>query len=119
MKLKISIILLFLVNFSYGMFQEIPMPLNGEPLISFVSKNDVSATLSVQTYKYITNNVIGNVADQDGQVANSENVQLVIDAFLSVQGVSRCTFDRATQTFTILTSPAVNLSQVEKTINKN
>jgi|TARA_B110000495_G_scaffold199132_1_gene212060 hypothetical protein len=119
MKHIISIVLILLVNFSFGQPKEKEMTLNGDPVILFVAKNNVSSSISVHTYKL--NGGIGaqEISDADGQPDYSNNVQFVVDAFLSVEGVSRCTFDKATHFFTLLTSPSVDLLPVVQTINKD
>ena len=119
MKLIISILLLFTTNLSYGMYSEKEKNFNGDPVILFVSKNDVSSSVSVHTYKYLKNNTTEVFSDLDEQAEHSKKVQLIIDTFLSVEGVSRCTFDKATQTFTLLTGPTTSLSNVEVIINNN
>jgi len=119
MKLIISIILSLIVAHSYGMFNERRTALNNDPVILFVVKNNVSPTISVHTYKYIKIINIESTSDVDEQVELSKNIQFIIDTFLSVQGVSRCTYDRATQTFTILAIPTTTLFHVEEIINNN
>ena len=51
MKHIISIVLILLVNFSFGQPKEKEMTLNGDPVILFVAKNNVSSSISVHTYK--------------------------------------------------------------------
>ena len=119
MKLLTSLLFLFSISFSFGMVSEKQTNFNGDPVIVFVSKNNLSTTISVHTYKYIKNNSTEVSSDTDEQAEYSTEVQLIIDAFLSVKGVSRCTFDKATQTFTLLTSPTTSLLNVEEVINKN
>ena len=119
MKHIISIVLILLVNFSFGQLKEKEMTLNGNPVILFVAKNNVSSSISVHTYKLDGGLGAEEISDADGQPDYSNNVQLVVDAFLSVEGVSRCTFDKATQTFTLLTSPSVDLLPVVQTINND
>ena len=119
MRQIISIVLILLVTSSYGRIEEKEMSLNGNPVILFVAKNDVSSSISVHTYKLIIIISGEEISDTDGHPDYSNNVQLVIDAFLSVDGVSRCTFDKATHSFTLLTSPLVDLLPVVQAINKN
>mgnify|MGYP006137541693 CR=1 FL=1 len=119
MKHLILIVLFFSINYSYGKMEEKQIPLNGNPVILFVAKNDVSASISVHTYRLNGSISTEEISDTDGQLDYSNNVQLIVDTFLSVEGVSRCTFDKTTQTFTLLTSPVVDLLQVVLLINNN
>ena len=113
----IFIFIFFSINYSFGNLKERQIPLSGNPVILFVAKNNVSNILSVHTYKL--NSSISNeeTSDINGHPDYPNNVQLIIDSFLSVQGVSRCTFDKATHSFTILTSPSVELLQIVEMIN--
>jgi len=117
MKHLIFIFIFFSVNYSFANLKETRIPLSGNPVILFVAKNNVSAHLSVHTYKLNSSISTEEISDLDGQPDYSNNVQLIIDSFLSVQGVSRCTFDKATQSFTILTGLSVELLQVVEMIN--
>ena len=119
MKLIATILLLFTFNTSYGMLSEQQIGLDGNPVIVFVTKNNVSSSITVHTYKYLDSQSEENVRDIDEQIENPQKIQIIIDAFSSVEGVSRCTFDRATHTFTILSSPTTSLSHVEELINKD
>lgn len=119
MKQVILIVLIFFGNYSFGSLKEKQIPLTGNPVILFVAKNDVSASISVHTYRLTTSSSSEEISDVDGQLDYSNSVQLIIDTFLSVAGISRCTFDKATQTFTLIANPSLDLSQVVQTINNN
>lgn len=80
-----------------------------EPIISEVAKNDVSSDITVHTYAFHPGAISAtNDLDEQPATAVSAAVQDIIDFFLGLPGVTRCTFDRATQTFTILSSPNSN-----------
>jgi hypothetical protein len=101
-----------------------PVNVSETPVVStekiiHVSSNQLSMTITVHTYKLnvATNN---QTLDQD-QGANlpiESSNQQIIDQFSSVSGVTRCTFDQATKTFTIVSSPATDLTAIVNTINQ-
>jgi hypothetical protein len=93
---------------------------NEAVILSFVCKNDVSATMTAHTYKLNDGSEM-NVQYIDGaqQTTNKASVNHIINKFLAVPGVSDCTFDKATQTFTILSEPSAILSSMVQSINKN
>ena len=119
MKHIISIVLILLANYFYGQVKEKETALSGNSVVFFVAKNDVSFSISVHTYKLNVGIGAKEISDVDGQPDYSNNVQFVVDAFLSVEGVSRCTFDKATHSFTLLTSPSVDLLPVVQAINND
>ena len=85
--------------------------------ITEISKNHVSSSITVHTYK-LNAGELSVTPDIDGNLSsNSASIERMIDTFLSVTGVSRCTFDNATQTFTILSEPSVSLSEAVQLIN--
>ena len=87
--------------------------------IENVSSNAVSSTITVHTFKVI-DKFESNIqySDNDPADLGTSDTQSAIDAFLKVNGVIRCTFDKATQTFTVLSGPKTDLSAVVSTINK-
>lgn len=119
MKHLLFISIFFCVNYSYGNLKKTQIPLSENPVILFVAKNNVSTYMSVHTYKLNSSISTEEISDTGGQLDYSNNVQLIVNTFLSVEGVSRCTYDEATQTFTILTSPVVDLLHVVLLINNN
>ena len=119
MRNVILIVLILIGNYSFGNLEEKQVLLNGNPVILFVAKNDVSTSVSVHTYRLNASISAEGNSDLDVQPDYSNNVQFIVDSFLTVEGVSRCTFDKATQTFTLLTSPVVDLLQVVLLINNN
>lgn len=86
--------------------------------IELVSSNAVSSSITVHTYKYFGNDV-SNVEyhDIDQNTSATSDTQSITDLFLSIEEVTRCTFDQATQTFTILSGPKTDLSVIVNQIN--
>lgn len=88
-------------------------------IIELENSNAVSNTITVHTYNYLEKD---NTAIQivDSQPIESQSVETndIIELFLKVEGVTRCTFDQATQTFTILSEPLTDLSNIVNSINK-
>ena len=82
-----------------------------------VSENKLSSTLTAHTVKLVDGNTPDIEDDSGNPTVNSTSIEGMIDTFLSVSGVSRCTFDNATQTFTILSTPETSLTVVIASIN--
>jgi hypothetical protein len=91
--------------------------LSQDEIITEVSKNVVSTSITVHTYKLITLEAGVLSSDTEEQEEYSNVINNINETFLDVDGVTRCTFDNATQTFTILTNPNVNLQMVKDQIN--
>ena len=89
-------------------------------IITEVGKYIASPSITVYTYK-LNSEVLENSQQKDFDLplGNSEQIQSIITIFLATQGISECTFDSATQSFTLLAEPNTVLSEVVKTINKN
>lgn len=87
--------------------------------ITHVSSNAVSSTVTVHTYKYSAQDDV-NVEhlDSEPNESNSTGTQTIIEQISKVEGVTDCTFDRATQTFTIVSETQTDLTQVVNNINK-
>jgi len=85
--------------------------------ITQTAKNDVSSTLSVYTFKY----EIGQESKSHDNHPASPSFDLQITdirtKFLGTQGVTRCTFDKATNTFTVLAQITAVLTTTVNTIN--
>jgi hypothetical protein len=120
-------ILLFLLPY-FGQTQEttiesslsLSVDIQQAPIITEVGKYAASPNLTVYTYKL--NNVIvdnSQQKDSDLSIGNSEQIQSIIALFLDVQGISDCTYDNPTQSFTVLADPNTDLSQVVNSINMN
>ena len=86
-------------------------------VITEVGKNAVSESITVHTYK-LTNAIESQQSDTDIQQINSEEIQAMVNLFLAVDGIHRCTFDRATQSFTILSEPTTNVASAVELINQ-
>ena len=82
-----------------------------------VSENKLSSTLTAHTVKLVDRNTPDIEDDSGNPTVNSTSIEGMIDTFLSVSGVSRCTFYNATQTFTILSTPETSLTVVIASIN--
>jgi hypothetical protein len=127
MKLITTAILLFLLPYC-GLTQETTIEsslvINADiqhiPIITEVGKYNASPNLTVYTYK-LNNGFVDNSQqkDSDLSVGNSEQIQSIITIFLTVQGISECTYDNPTQSFTLLVDPNTDLSKVVNSINKN
>ena len=116
MKTILSLIILALLPaIGYSQSNE----LENEQVVTKVSANKVSSTITVHTYSF-NNEGLSSAEDldMDGELEYSEEVQSIVDQFLSVSGISRCTFDKATNTFTILSTPETQLSEIVDIINK-
>lgn len=86
--------------------------------VTEVSKIHMSSTMTAHTYKL---NATSATSDQDinpTPVPSSE-ITAMINSFSAVSGVTECTFDNATQTFTIYSSPTTNLEAAVDVINNN
>lgn len=92
---------------------------SGQIQISEVAKIAVSNTTTVHTYA-LKNHARTSQIDSDSneQFTTSEEIVSVINTFLTIEGVMECTFDNATQTFTIISEPLTDLSACVKNINK-
>lgn len=89
------------------------------PRITLVAKIAVSETTTVHTYKFETRGQITvNSDDSIGKKKNSDEVNDIIQTFQNIDGVSECTFDDATQSFTILTGPTTDLFKAVNQINQ-
>lgn len=87
--------------------------------VELVSSNAVSNAITVHTYKFLGIEITNMESpDTEPRISKSAQVQNIIDSFLSIEGVTRCTFDQATQTFTILSGPQTDLSVIVNQINK-
>ncbi|MFT5860450.1 MAG: hypothetical protein ACI865_002563 [Flavobacteriaceae bacterium] len=88
-------------------------------ILTEVSKNNLSSSITAHTYK-LGGAINSSSQDIDSNLSDhSTSIKRMIDTFLTIDGVSRCTFDTATQTFTILSEPAISLSNVIQLINNN
>ena len=116
MKTILSLIILALLPaIGYSQSNE----LENEQVVTKVSANKVSSTITVHTYSFNNEGLSSAEGlDMDGELEYSEEVQSIVDQFLSVSGISRCTFDKATNTFTILSTPETQLSEIVDIINK-
>ena len=93
---------------------------NETVILSLVAKNEVSATMTAHTYELNdASEMAVQINDETKQISNKASVNIIIGKFLAVTGVSECTFDKATQTFTILSEPSTNLLIAVQAINKN
>ncbi len=127
MKLITTAILLFLLPYC-GQTQETnietslikSVDIQQVKTITEVGKYAASPTVTVYTYK-LNNGFVDNSQqkDSDLSVGNSVEVQSIISLFLTVQGISECTYDNPTQSFTLLVDPNTDLSKVVNSINKN
>lgn len=92
---------------------------SGQIQIFEVAKIAVSNTTTVHTYA-LNNQARTSQIDSDSneQFPTSEKVASVVNTFLAIEGVMECTFDNATQTFTIISEPLTDLSACVKNINK-
>ncbi|MDX2362248.1 MAG: hypothetical protein QNK23_15685 [Crocinitomicaceae bacterium] len=90
---------------------------NSNPIVTNVASNAVSTTITVHTYKLLDPSNTASVSDNDPQVPNTAKVKSIIEIFSSVEGVTRCTFDLSTHTFTILSSPTTDFSEALEIIN--
>jgi hypothetical protein len=89
-------------------------------LLILVAKIPVSETTTAHTYKFNSTQVgsqNSNDSEQNGEY--SVEIKNITELLLGVSGVFECSFDNATQTFTILSGPTTDLSQVIERINKN
>jgi hypothetical protein len=85
--------------------------------VTLVSKNHLSNTITVHTYK-LNYTAATSAQDNDANPSGpSSEITTIINSFSAITGVSECTFDRATQTFTIVSSPTTNLTVAVDTIN--
>lgn len=87
--------------------------------ITKISENKLSASLTAHTYKLVSGELSEMTDLNSNQLSNSSSIEGMINAFLDVEGVSRCTFDHATQTFTVLSKPTTSLTQAFRSINNN
>ncbi len=127
MKLITTTILLFLLPYC-GLTQETTIEsslvINADiqyiPIITEVGKYTASPNLTVYTYK-LNNAFVDNSQQKDFDlpIGNSEQIQSIITILLAVQGISECTYDNPTQSFTLLADPNIDLSKVVNSINKN
>jgi hypothetical protein len=92
---------------------------SGQIQITEVAKIAVSNTTTVHTYVLNNNSTTTQLdSDNNEQFPTSEEIVSVINTFLAIEGVMECTFDNATQTFTIISEPLTDLSASVKSINK-
>lgn len=91
---------------------------NTEVYLVEVAKIPVSPETTVHTY------TLKNQKDNESQISDMDEKKLlskeitdVVDIFLSVEGVTECSFDEATQSLTIITGPLTDLSSAVKNIN--
>jgi len=78
-----------------------------------IAENKVSNTTTVITYQLVEG-APSNVQDSQTPSSISINQQKVIDYFLALEGVNDATFDKATQTYTVVTN---NTAQLPKNLN--
>jgi len=85
--------------------------------VTNVASNVVSPTITVHTYKLQASGNTTSSNDNTPQVPNTEKVEKIIEIFSAIDGVSRCTFDQSTQTFTILSTPTTDFTEALETIH--
>lgn len=113
--MKITIILLLAFLPVYSNAQQ---AINDQNLkLEQVAKYDLSSETTAYTFKLISMNTAGSSEDTVEAAEPGVKVRSAIDNFLEVDGVKECTFDNATQTFTVITKPQTDLSEVVKSIN--
>lgn len=93
--------------------------ISSEIRILETAKIAVSSMTTVHTYA-LNNNTKVAVEDTDlnTQFSVSNEVTALINTFLAIEGVTECSFDRATQTFTIVTGSLTDLTSCVNKINK-
>lgn len=84
-----------------------------------VVKIAVSKTTTVYTF-VIENksNEVLHYSDMKEMKSPSTEITDIINIFLTAEGVTECSFDEATQTFTIVTGPSTDLTSCVNKINK-
>lgn len=80
--------------------------------LEVVSSNTLSNKIAVHTYKLVNGSTSSTVEDTQPNKSQSPTIKYVINCFTAIEGVERCTFDKATQTFTIVANPTTDLSSV-------
>lgn len=91
-----------------------------EPLIYKICENKVSANTLVHTYKLNTKNQTN--ASNDTDIMHTDlptEIRSIVELLSNASGVSECSFDGATQTFTIVTALETNIQVFVDEINKN
>ncbi|MBA3901727.1 MAG: hypothetical protein H0X62_16245 [Bacteroidetes bacterium] len=80
--------------------------------IEQTAKNPVSESTVVYTFKLKDATINNSAKDDVEQVNHQEKKEIAffIENFLKINGVSRATFDSATQTFTVIASPTAKLN---------
>lgn len=93
--------------------------ISSEIRILETAKIAVSSMTTVHTYA-LNNNTKVAVEDADlkAQFSVLNEVTAVINTFLAIEGVTECSFDQATQTFTIVTGSLTDLTSCVNKINK-
>jgi hypothetical protein len=98
---------LLLTTISFG--QESNDKISG---LEHVSSNTLSQTITVHTYKLIDAELSGQIDDSENANNLDANIIAIVGKISKVDGVQRCTFDAATSTFTIVTSPGTDLGNL-------
>lgn len=93
--------------------------ISSEIRILETAKIAVSSMTTVHTYALNNNTKVAvEDADLNTQFSVSNEVTALINTFLAIEGVTECSFDRATQTFTIVTGSLTDLTSCVNKINK-
>ncbi|MDQ3192340.1 MAG: hypothetical protein M3Q58_12170 [Bacteroidota bacterium] len=110
--------LLFKLSFLVCLFF-ISFNLNAQ-VIEQTAKNQVAENTVAFTYKLkdaaVNNSVKDDVVQNDNQ--EKKEITFFIDKFLKTTGVSEASFDKATQTFTVVATPQTKLN-ITYTNNSN
>jgi hypothetical protein len=79
--------------------------------LELLNSNVLTNTISVHTFKRSDTASNGVQDDGVGNTPVSVDIQNIIQAFTNIPGVSRCTYDQATATFTVVSTPSVQFDQ--------
>jgi hypothetical protein len=87
-------------------------------LIICAAKNQVAEDVMVYTFIYKNEMPTNEIGDTDA-FNNSPNslINSILQKFSGVFGVSECSFDAATRTFTVVTTSSIDLSNIVYEIN--
>lgn len=122
MKHTITILTILISFLGYSQdFEEISEneDISSEIRILETAKIAVSSMTTVHTYALNNNTKVAvEDADLNTQFSVSNEVTALINTFLAIEGVTECSFDRATQTFTIVTGSLTDLTSCVNKINK-
>ncbi len=120
MRLTILLLLISLPLITFSQQEENNAALaNKEIYVSLAASNTLSSDVAVHTLKL--NKQAAGQADVDmvPSGTNSSEVQNIISIVSNYEGVKDCSFDRATQTFTVVTKPTVEIDPIITLINEN